>query len=129
MTKQNKLAPLVDGELREGLCQICNQEYVTPWYAPNDLWNKVMRHPDGRELSEQYAFVCPGCFMKRAKELGVEPAWSLTTDAYLQAAVREGISDFAEWYNEDLSDSYYQIGESTVKEYLQQINQGDDHDS
>lgn len=55
---------------RELLCQICSREYCG-WFAPNDLWNKVMRHPDGREASEKYSFVCASCFMKQAEALGL----------------------------------------------------------
>lgn len=62
---------------RELLCQLCNAEYCV-WFAPNPIWNKVMRHPDGREASEKYSFICPNCFMKTAEELGITPVWEVT---------------------------------------------------
>lgn len=64
---------------RELLCQLCNQEYSV-WFAPNPIWNQVMRYPDGREASEKYHFVCPNCFIKIAEKRGLKTTgWMLTT--------------------------------------------------
>lgn len=69
-------------KVRELLCQLCNEEYSV-WFAPNAVWNRVMRHPDGRESSEKYHFVCPNCFIKEAVKLGIKTTgWLLTTDEY-----------------------------------------------
>jgi len=63
--------------IRELLCMLCGCDYSV-WYAPNPLWNKVMRHPDGREASEKYHFVCPNCFIKQAEAIGGTPTvWEL----------------------------------------------------
>lgn len=65
---------------RECLCMVCSQEYPV-WYAPNDLWNVVMRTPDGREASEKVPFICPLCFTKEAERQGVHPTvWKLTAE-------------------------------------------------
>ncbi len=65
-------------EARECLCMVCDQKYPV-WYAPNDLWNKVMRAPDGREESEKVPFICLMCFTKEAERQGVKyAAWKLT---------------------------------------------------
>jgi hypothetical protein len=89
--------------LRECLCQVCDQEYPV-WYAPNELWNAVMRYPDGREASEKIHFVCINCFTKEAEQLGIEPpAWVLTTDKHTalieNAARTEEIKSFSLRYD------------------------------
>lgn len=53
---------------RELLCMICDSEYPV-WSAPNDLWNRVIRRPDG---SDEWDFLCPGCFTRVAAERGVD---------------------------------------------------------
>lgn len=66
-------------EKRELLCEVCDRDYPI-WYAPNPLWNKVMRWPDGREASEKIGFICPTCFAMEAERLGIRPkgeAWVL----------------------------------------------------
>ena len=63
--------------LREGLCELCDTEYGI-WFAPNPIWNKVMRHPDGREASEKHGFVCPNCFIKQAESVGLTHIWKLS---------------------------------------------------
>jgi len=67
-------------EPRELLCMICDKDY-TVWYAPNDLWNKYIRLPDG---SDTYDFLCPNCFIElvdQAKECiwKIEISSELTT--------------------------------------------------
>lgn len=65
-----------DLEKRECLCEICNTDYPV-WFAPNKLWNKVMR---GGEV-EKYNFVCMDCFAREAEEQGIIPtAWRLTPE-------------------------------------------------
>lgn len=69
--------PIGKDELREGLCMKCNQEYPV-WFAPNELWNPVMRNADG---SDRYPFICPTCFAMEAELRGIRPtAWKLTTE-------------------------------------------------
>ena len=61
-------------------CELCHRDYPV-WYAPNDLWNKVMRAPDDREASEKHAFVCPTCFAMEAERQGVNgTAWVLNIE-------------------------------------------------
>jgi hypothetical protein len=63
--------------IRECLCQLCDTEYPV-WFAPNKLWNSVMRDPDG---ADKYAFVCMNCFAKEAEKKGIKPtAWRLGTE-------------------------------------------------
>lgn len=67
-------------EKRELLCEICDRDYPV-WYAPNPLWNKVMRAPDGREASERVSFVCPTCFTMEARRKGIKGvAWVLSLE-------------------------------------------------
>lgn len=63
----------------EGVCELCNVEYGV-WFAPNPIWNKIMRHPDGKEVSEKYNFVCPNCFIRTAEALGIHRVWELHSD-------------------------------------------------
>lgn len=51
---------------RELLCMKCQQEYPV-WFAPNNLWNRVVRRPDG---SDEWPFLCPTCFATLAVERG-----------------------------------------------------------
>lgn len=60
-------------EPRELLCMVCDRDYPT-WYAPNWLWNKVMRLPDG---SDRFPFVCPTCFALKAIQAGVDVVFEL----------------------------------------------------
>ncbi len=54
-------------EKRELLCEDCGFEYMV-WFAPNELWNRVMRDAEGDEKD----FLCPTCFTRRADVAGVE---------------------------------------------------------
>lgn len=69
----------VKKEKRELLCEVCDHDYPI-WYAPNPIWNKIMRWPDGREASEKISFICPTCFVMEAERLGIRSkgkAWVL----------------------------------------------------
>lgn len=59
---------------RELLCMICNRDYPV-WCAPNDLWNRVVRLPDG---SDRWQFLCPNCFAVKAEECGAASMFWLT---------------------------------------------------
>lgn len=63
------------GEPRELLCMICDRDYPV-WYAPDDLWNPVMRSPDG---SEALPFVCPTCFTLEAVKAGIDIVFKLSS--------------------------------------------------
>ncbi len=58
---------------RELKCMRCEAEHPV-WYAPNDLWNKVVRRQDG---SDTWPFLCPTCFAVLAAEAGVCTAFEL----------------------------------------------------
>lgn len=55
-------------EPRELLCMKCGKEHPV-WYAPNDIWNAVMRQSDG---SDRIPFICPTCFAVEATEYGAD---------------------------------------------------------
>lgn len=58
----------------EALCMDCGGENVV-WFAPNDLWNRVMGSPNG--------IVCPNCFIKRAERAGLDrAAWRLEPEPF-----------------------------------------------
>lgn len=52
---------------------ICDRDYPV-WFAPNWLWNKVVRLPDG---SDRWPFLCPTCFAMKAIEAGVKIVFEL----------------------------------------------------
>ena len=60
---------------RELLCQMCGRDYPI-WYAPNDLWNAVMRYGD-QGNADEYDFVCPTCFTVHAAFMGVESVFEV----------------------------------------------------
>lgn len=62
-----------EGE-REGLCMECGKEHPV-WFADNELWNEVVRRPDG---SDRWPFLCPTCFTVKSVEAGVDPIFRLT---------------------------------------------------
>lgn len=63
-------------EPRELLCMICWDEYPV-WYAPDTLWNRVVRRPDG---SDEWDYLCPACFARVAVERGVDARFVLSCD-------------------------------------------------
>jgi hypothetical protein len=62
-------------EIREGLCELCGQEYRC-WAAASPLWNAVVRGGsiDGEE---EYAFLCADCFMGLAEDRNIATAFQL----------------------------------------------------
>lgn len=66
-----------DKGLREDTCQLCGLPNPV-WFAPNELWNKVMRDPDE---GDKYQFICPRCFAFEAEAVGITPtAWVLQVE-------------------------------------------------
>lgn len=50
-------------------CQDCGTKNPV-WFAPNELWNKVMEN--------KQMIVCPNCFINRAEAKGIKPTgWLL----------------------------------------------------
>lgn len=73
-------------ERRECHCEDCDRDYVT-WFAPNELWNAVMR-PHGEVGGEP--FLCASCFALRADAAGVEhTGFLLTTETQFEQAKAE----------------------------------------
>lgn len=54
-------------EPQECVCMLCGVDYPV-WFAPVELWNRVVRLADG---SDRWPFLCPTCFGKRAEADGV----------------------------------------------------------
>lgn len=73
---QSDIDLLRSDEKRELLCELCYREYPV-WYAPSELWNAVMRHPDGKEASEKHNFICMDCFAIQAGQIGIKAIWLL----------------------------------------------------
>lgn len=65
-----------DAEPRELLCMVCDRDYPT-WFAPNDLWNRVMRREDGWD---RYAFICPSCFGMEARAAGIDGVFKFSVE-------------------------------------------------
>jgi hypothetical protein len=56
---------------RELLCERCDREHPV-WFAPNAVWNAVVRpNPD---QGDEFAFLCPLCFIVLAEERGMVPS-------------------------------------------------------
>lgn len=67
-------------EVRECLCQLCDREYPV-WFAPSDIWNKVMRQGGHISGDEEYPFVCPSCFaFKYEEEVNPNAVWMLSLE-------------------------------------------------
>lgn len=83
-------APPRRNQPRELLCMVCRRDHPV-WFAPNDLWNRVMRCPDG---SDRFPFVCPTCFARMASDAGVADAFELRVAVYpgesIAAPAQEG---------------------------------------
>lgn len=63
--------------MSEGSCDRCERAYPV-WFAPSDVWNRVIRLPDG---SDQFPFLCPLCFMMLAEQRGyVTTGWIVAPD-------------------------------------------------
>lgn len=70
--------------MRELLCQLCHKEYPI-WYAPNDIWNSVMRDKGGRE---ETPFVCPTCFGKEYEKRYGTCIWEFKVN-YIQNTTKD----------------------------------------
>lgn len=53
----------------EAICERCGRDNIV-WYAPNDVWNRVMPDDGG--------ILCPVCFVQAAEQAGIAPTvWRL----------------------------------------------------
>lgn len=59
-----RLGPLM------GFCKRCGVE-VRDFQAPDDVWERVQRHPKGGQM------LCYNCFSDLCLELGLQPNWRL----------------------------------------------------
>lgn len=60
------------------VCQECGGPNPV-WFAPNELWNRVMGGPDA--TGDPGGVLCPACFIAKAEEHGQCPtAWVLTPE-------------------------------------------------
>ena len=58
----------------EAKCDDCGRPNVV-WFAPNEIWNKVIR-PNGEVETDP--MLCPTCFIRRAETSGIEAtAWKV----------------------------------------------------
>lgn len=57
----------------EGICDQCTAHYTTPWYAENELWNKVNGSPNG--------MLCPNCFIANGNRVLGPQIWKVVRDA------------------------------------------------
>ena len=64
----------------EEICERCGNENVPGWYAPNDLWNRVVGCPNG--------ILCPQCFVQQAEAAGERGPWLLTSEYVDYRSVR-----------------------------------------
>jgi hypothetical protein len=77
----------------EATCERCGGPNVV-WFAPNDLWNRVVGSPNG--------ILCPTCFIRAAEASGVEAVWRVTPDdmtrdaMYTLAQFALGVAN--DWY-------------------------------
>jgi hypothetical protein len=89
-------------DVRELLCQRCNQEYPV-WYAPNELWNAVQR--------EGEHFFCLTCFAVVAEERGVvtvswilRPQKTITTEGVELSQAKQRAREFLEMSDAEKAD-------------------------
>jgi hypothetical protein len=73
--------PRTDGQPWEpwegnGPCQDCGRRNVC-WYAPNEVWNRVMGNEAG--------LLCPSCFVVRALGAGLDVVWRIDLDEQTRA--------------------------------------------
>jgi len=62
----------------EGVCDRCDENYPTPWFAPNFLWNIVVGGPGYR--GDPGGMLCPNCFIEKAEERGVRAIWKVSAE-------------------------------------------------
>lgn len=81
---------LQSGVGRELICQRCNCPHRV-WSAASPLWNATVRSGciNG---DEEYAFLCPNCFMELAEDRGVASLFRVTAErtAHLQLVTPSG---------------------------------------
>ena len=60
----------------ENCCKCGGKNII--WFAPNELWNRVMRKTG---MESKYGIICIHCFVEIAESNGVKPtAWILNTE-------------------------------------------------
>ena len=67
MTEANTV---LSDEHPEDFCQRCGRSNIV-WFAPNNLWNKVVR------VNNHPGILCPVCFVELAEALGIREVWKV----------------------------------------------------
>lgn len=55
-------------------CMDCHSKNPV-WFAPNDLWNRVIGGPDAKD--DPGGFYCPNCFIARAEGCNFKIVWEV----------------------------------------------------
>lgn len=63
------LGAVIAADHPEAFCDDCKGPNVV-WFAPNNLWNKVVRKVDKPD-----PMLCPRCFILRAEAMGIRESW------------------------------------------------------
>ena len=69
-------APLIADGHPEAVCHDCKGPNVV-WFAPSDIWNRVVRTPDTGMADPM---LCPRCFILRAYTKGIDCAWQIAPE-------------------------------------------------
>ena len=79
-------------------CDDCHGP-VPSWFAPNDLWNKVMGGADAKD--DPGGMLCVHCFIRRAEIVEVKPAaWRLDADADRLSLLSAEVATLTKWKDE-----------------------------
>lgn len=61
--------PVIEPDHPEATCKKCGGKN-TLWYAPNEIWNSVMRDTD--HLEDDWGIICPQCFLELTEAKGLK---------------------------------------------------------
>ena len=78
MSSGSRTTEPTEGFRDEMVCDRCHRRHDCVWFAPSDVWNRVMRGGD-QAAGDEFPFCCPICFIQLAEERGVETAGWLVT--------------------------------------------------
>jgi len=85
-------------------CQECGGGENPVWFAPHDLWNRVMGGEDCKD--DPGGILCPVCFIRRAERVGIKEIWrvgpaednpprskGMTVQEAFMSLVRQGVAE------------------------------------